>query len=222
MQSRRPLGRAAAGSGQWPGVFLHRLLDALADGVRPDGRATSPTRPCRLHACAAACRTIPRRCWSMEQLYMVSDQGVLTCVDATSGKELWRQRLSGNFSASPTLADGKIFLVNEEGTMLRDRGGDKFELARQQSTRRADAGFAGVWSTARSISAPTRICIASKSPRTFAQRHDTLRAPVAAPRAAAPLPERGTPAAVSAANCGSIGREYKRRRRSARSLDRRD
>jgi outer membrane protein assembly factor BamB len=51
-----------------------------------------------------------------KQLYMVSDQGVLTCADAMKGKEFWHQRLSGNFSASPTLADGKLYIVSEEGT----------------------------------------------------------------------------------------------------------
>ena len=54
--------------------------------------------------------------------------GVLTCVDAKSGKELWRQRLSGNFSASPTLADGKIYLLDENGTMYVIGTGEKYEL----------------------------------------------------------------------------------------------
>jgi outer membrane protein assembly factor BamB len=63
-----------------------------------------------------------------DRLYMVSDQGVLTCVDAIEGSEVWRQRLSGSFSASPTWADGKIFLVNEDGTTFVVAPGDKFRL----------------------------------------------------------------------------------------------
>jgi outer membrane protein assembly factor BamB len=63
-----------------------------------------------------------------DRLYMVSDQGVLTCVNAAEGKEIWRQRLSGSFSASPTLADGKIYLVNENGTTYIVAPGDKFKL----------------------------------------------------------------------------------------------
>jgi outer membrane protein assembly factor BamB len=62
-----------------------------------------------------------------DRLYMVSDLGVLTCVDAQRGKEVWRQRLSGNFSASPTLADGKIYLLNEQGTMYVVATGDKYK-----------------------------------------------------------------------------------------------
>jgi outer membrane protein assembly factor BamB len=59
---------------------------------------------------------------------MISDLGVLTCADAKTGKEKWRQRLSGNFSASPTLADGKIFILDENATMYVIGSGEKYEL----------------------------------------------------------------------------------------------
>lgn len=61
------------------------------------------------------------------QLYMTSDLGVLTCVDTTRGEELWRERLSGAFSASPTLADGKIYLVDEDATTYVLAPGSKFQ-----------------------------------------------------------------------------------------------
>lgn len=48
-------------------------------------------------------------------LYLVSDAGILTCLNAKNGTVLWRNRLGGNFSASPTYADGKIYLCSEEG-----------------------------------------------------------------------------------------------------------
>jgi outer membrane protein assembly factor BamB len=49
------------------------------------------------------------------ELYMVSDNGILTCLDAKTGKEHWRQRLTGSYSASPVYADGKVYLLSEEG-----------------------------------------------------------------------------------------------------------
>ena len=42
--------------------------------------------------------------------------------------ELWRERLSGNFSASPTYAGGKIYLQNEEGTTYVLKPGPKYQL----------------------------------------------------------------------------------------------
>lgn len=55
------------------------------------------------------------------ELYFVSDQGVLTCLDAGSGEQLWQKRLKGNFSASPLCADGKLFFCSREGetTVIR-------------------------------------------------------------------------------------------------------
>jgi outer membrane protein assembly factor BamB len=50
-----------------------------------------------------------------DELYVVSDRGVASCFDARTGREHWRHRVGGNYSASPLLADGKIFLCSEEG-----------------------------------------------------------------------------------------------------------
>lgn len=50
-----------------------------------------------------------------EELYIVSDNGIATCLDAKTGDQHWQQRIGGNFSASPLYADGRIYLLNEEG-----------------------------------------------------------------------------------------------------------
>jgi outer membrane protein assembly factor BamB len=44
-------------------------------------------------------------------LYFVSDTGVLTLADASTGQIQWQQRLGGNYSASPVFADGRIFVA---------------------------------------------------------------------------------------------------------------
>lgn len=50
-----------------------------------------------------------------EELYLVSDRGIISCLDAKTGKKQWQQHLSGNYSASPLLADGKIYITDETG-----------------------------------------------------------------------------------------------------------
>ena len=50
-----------------------------------------------------------------DELYIVNDLGVLSCVDARTGKLHWQQRLGGNYSASPIFADGRIYFLSEEG-----------------------------------------------------------------------------------------------------------
>jgi outer membrane protein assembly factor BamB len=68
-----------------------------------------------------------------EELYLVSDQGIASCLDARSGEKHWQKRLSGNYSASPLLADGKIFITNEQGLTTVIRPGKQYrELAANQ------------------------------------------------------------------------------------------
>jgi outer membrane protein assembly factor BamB len=61
-------------------------------------------------------------------IYLLTDMGVLTCVDLTTGKEHWRKRMTGNYSASPTIADGKIYVVSEEGATTVLTTGPKAEV----------------------------------------------------------------------------------------------
>ncbi len=51
-----------------------------------------------------------------DELYIVNDGGIGTCLDAKTGKMLWKRRFGGNFSASPIVADNKLYFVAEEGT----------------------------------------------------------------------------------------------------------
>lgn len=50
-----------------------------------------------------------------DELYVVNDMGILSCLEARSGTILWQQRLGGNYSASPVFADGRIYFQSEEG-----------------------------------------------------------------------------------------------------------
>jgi outer membrane protein assembly factor BamB len=48
-------------------------------------------------------------------VFMSSDEGIATCHDALTGKLLWRERLDGEFSASPVLAGGNVYFCNQTG-----------------------------------------------------------------------------------------------------------
>ena len=47
---------------------------------------------------------------------MVSDQGIVSCVDAKSGRVHWQERVARGTSASPVYADGKIYIQDELGS----------------------------------------------------------------------------------------------------------
>jgi outer membrane protein assembly factor BamB len=63
-----------------------------------------------------------------KELYVVSDRGVFTCLDAKTGEVVWDERLKGNYSASPIFADGKIYLTSEEGKGTLLAAGRKREI----------------------------------------------------------------------------------------------
>lgn len=48
-------------------------------------------------------------------LFCVDDAGILSCIDPATGEALYRERLGGKFSASPIVADGKLYISSREG-----------------------------------------------------------------------------------------------------------
>lgn len=50
-----------------------------------------------------------------ELLFMASEQGVISCLNALTGEVLWQERVGGVYTASPLLADGRIYFFSEDG-----------------------------------------------------------------------------------------------------------
>jgi outer membrane protein assembly factor BamB len=59
-------------------------------------------------------------------LYVVSDNGIAQCLDARTGQPYWQRRLTGDHSASPVYADGRIYFMSEEGTATVIAPGHEF------------------------------------------------------------------------------------------------
>ncbi|MBL8170048.1 MAG: PQQ-binding-like beta-propeller repeat protein [Acidobacteria bacterium] len=66
-------------------------------------------------------------------IYMVSDTGIVSCLEAKTGAQVWQQRIGGEFSASPVYADGKLWFFSEDGKTTVIKPGRAFErLAENQ------------------------------------------------------------------------------------------
>jgi outer membrane protein assembly factor BamB len=63
-------------------------------------------------------------------LYLVDDRGIMWCLDGRTGQEIYGpQRLKpGTYSSSPVLADGKIYISNEDGLTSAVKAGPAFEI----------------------------------------------------------------------------------------------
>lgn len=67
------------------------------------------------------------------EIYMVDDGGIASCVDALSGELHWQTRMGRSYSASPTLADGRIYFQSENGlTTVINPGTEYDEVAKNQ------------------------------------------------------------------------------------------
>ena len=112
--------------------------------IRPDGQGDVTAT----HVAWKFSRSAPRNVSPIlvgDELYIVSDNGVLTCLDAKSGEEIWQQRLGGAYSASPIFADGKLYFLNEEGEGVVVQPGKTYkELARNTLEEQTLASYAVV------------------------------------------------------------------------------
>jgi outer membrane protein assembly factor BamB len=62
------------------------------------------------------------------ELYVITDNGIATCLDAATGTEYWKARVGGNHSASPIYADGRIYFLSEEGESVVIAPGKELKL----------------------------------------------------------------------------------------------
>ena len=72
------------------------------------------------------------------EIYFTSDTGTFTCLDAKTGDEWFAERLGGNYSASPTYADGHLYLFNREGEATVVKPGRELNIV---STGEFEGGF---------------------------------------------------------------------------------
>jgi outer membrane protein assembly factor BamB len=62
-------------------------------------------------------------------LFAIQDAGVASCWDSTTGKELWKERVGGTFTASLVLVGSNLYATNEAGqTFIFKASKEKFEL----------------------------------------------------------------------------------------------
>jgi outer membrane protein assembly factor BamB len=111
--------------------------------VRPDGQGDVSRSHLAWRMQRAAPLT-PSPLLVGNELYMVSDNGIASCLDAKTGNVHWQSRLGGAYSASPLSAGDKIFFASEEGTcVVIQASREEFEqLARNTLDERTLASYA--------------------------------------------------------------------------------
>ncbi len=64
-----------------------------------------------------------------DELYFITESGgLITCLNAHTGKPHWVERIGGNYSASPTFSNGKIYFHSREGITTVLQAGKTFKV----------------------------------------------------------------------------------------------
>jgi outer membrane protein assembly factor BamB len=63
-----------------------------------------------------------------DRIFWISDDGVASCVEASTGRVIWKERIGGTYYGSPVLIDGKVYCVSTKGEVTVFAAEDEFKL----------------------------------------------------------------------------------------------
>lgn len=98
--------------------------------IRPDGRGDVTES----HVVWKETSGMPPRCSPLlidDRLYVINRDGIVTCLEAQTGKRIWKGRLPGAYSASPIYAKNRIYAFSENGTTVVLRPGRELKIISQ-------------------------------------------------------------------------------------------
>jgi outer membrane protein assembly factor BamB len=112
----------------WQNLVLYQTgwagsLVALEPDARGDIKST--------HVLWRATRGVPNKPSPIvagDLLFMINDNGILSCLDARTGGQVWQSRLQGEYSASPVSGAGRVYFFSEEGKTTVIEAGRQFKV----------------------------------------------------------------------------------------------
>jgi outer membrane protein assembly factor BamB len=107
-------------------------------GIRPDGKGDVSGSHVVWRFGGKDVPTTPSPVVIDDLLYMVSNRGTITCLEVDTGKPVWRERVGGNYIASPVYCGDRIYFFGNTGKTKVIGTGKTYELLAEN---RLDAGF---------------------------------------------------------------------------------
>ena len=107
-------------------VFIINGMGAMV-AVRPDGTGDVT----KTHIDWSSQRSVAKKSSALVidgNLYMNSDDGIVTCRNSKSGELIWQERIGGKYAASPIFAGGNIYCFGMGGEVVVFRPGSEFNL----------------------------------------------------------------------------------------------
>lgn len=107
-------------------------------GIRPDGQGDVAGTHVAWHWLDRNVPATPSPVTVGEWVYTVSDRGTVTCLDATSGRTVWSERIGGSHIASPIVQGNRIYFSSVQGKTTVIQAGRSFK---QLAENQLDTGF---------------------------------------------------------------------------------
>lgn len=98
-------------------------------GVRPGQSGVAPEIAYKVTKSAPY---VPTPVANGDLLFLWSDQGVVTCVDAATGNQHWQQRVGGKFFGSPVCVDNRLYCMSADGDVIVLAASPEYELLGRQ------------------------------------------------------------------------------------------
>lgn len=138
----------ANGSVKWelPGVFDKRvvaspiiaaglIIGACGSGgggnyvaaVRP-AEPAKEARPEIAYKVTHSASYVPTSVCMENRLFLWSDGGIVTCLNAATGEIKWQERVGGNYLSSPVWVDGRLFGISTRGEVVVLEASDRFQV----------------------------------------------------------------------------------------------
>jgi len=124
-------GEVLVTAGNKNNVYFAMRMPQMSDGKRV-------SEPEKVWAMESRAPYVPTPVVSDDVVYALHDGGTLSALDASTGAVRWKERLLGNFYASPVLVDGKLYCLSREGDMWVVQTGEPLKVLQQTSLNPPD------------------------------------------------------------------------------------
>lgn len=98
-------------------IFSTGYMDSTFVAVAPKGSGDITSSGIAWKSSPKKAPKMPSLIANSGQIFSIADNGILRCLDAKTGQILNEKRIGGNFSSSPLLAGGNLYLSSREGIM---------------------------------------------------------------------------------------------------------
>jgi outer membrane protein assembly factor BamB len=125
----------------WSSGELLAIRPGQKGEVIDANRGDRSTPDTRLQIAWKSKRNVPKKPGLLlvgDLLFTIDDNGVASCLEARTGKEIWRERVGGNYSASPIYWKDRIYFCSEEGKTTVIVAGREFKTL---AVNQLDDGF---------------------------------------------------------------------------------